>query len=400
MDYRNSRIVPARVVPVCVHHHTAQASKCGCLNTGPATHNKRDTFSIQWAVDIMNVRHLASAALTFSLIVPFWPRAAASTASPDTSGNPPVVIPDYYQRAAQRTRIAWWFLAGLDSYGGSIRPPVGIERPKGIPPLRFGFRFSPWEWAGLYNPQPGDQSPLRITLFQGRGMDGDGDGRADQDNPYDRSVAIATWLTGEGTSEQDVTNVLWKHFSDPEAVERIIALTRVYGRYGTTELGARAFPLHKRYSYSLKDTWGEARSFGGKRSHEGTDLFAGYGTPVISVCYGYVELIGWNRLGGWRIGLRSADNTYFYYAHLSSFVKGLKQGMIVRPGQVIAYVGSSGYGKPGTSGKFPPHLHFGIYKDTGKREWAMDPYPYLRRWERQPQIVIYPAKPKQSPAEP
>ena len=58
--------------------------------------------------------------------------------------------------------------------------------------------------------------------------------------------------------------------------------------------------------------------------HEGTDIFAPYGTPVLSACYGYVDLIGWNRLGGWRIGLRAVDNHYFYYAHLSSFAKGVR----------------------------------------------------------------------------
>jgi peptidoglycan LD-endopeptidase LytH len=50
---------------------------------------------------------------------------------------------------------------------------------------------------------------------------------------------------------------------------------------------------------------------------------------------------------------------------------------------VIGGVGSSGYGPPGTSGKFPPHLHYGIYKDNGYTEWSYDPYPHLRLWEKQ-----------------
>ncbi|NEU03096.1 peptidase M23, partial [Escherichia coli] len=49
---------------------------------------------------------------------------------------------------------------------------------------------------------------------------------------------------------------------------------------------------------------------------------------------------------------------------------------------VIGSVGSSGYGPPGTAGKFPPHLHYGMYKDNGRTEWSFDPYPHLRAWER------------------
>lgn len=53
------------------------------------------------------------------------------------------------------------------------------------------------------------------------------------------------------------------------------------------------------------------------------------------------------------------------------------------PGQTIGWVGSSGYGSPGTQGKFPPHLHYGIYRDRGITEWAFDPYPLLKQWENQ-----------------
>jgi murein DD-endopeptidase MepM/ murein hydrolase activator NlpD len=92
---------------------------------------------------------------------------------------------------------------------------------------------------------------------------------------------------------------------------------------------------------------------------------------------------GWNRFGGWRIGIRDINNNYHYFAHLSGFAKDLKVGQLVEPGTLIGGVGSSGYGPPGTSGKFPPHLHYGLYKDNGFTEWSYDPYPHLRLWERQ-----------------
>ncbi len=303
-------------------------------------------------------------------------------------------IPTWYMRAAERYHVGWHVLAAVDVYGATTRAPDGVVRPKRGPASIVGYRFPAVEWQGVGNPAEYDHHPARIAIFCGRGIDGDNDGKADQDNPYDRTAAVARWLTAEGTTEQDITNVLWKHYSEETPVERIIALSHVFQKFSTTQLDARSFPVHKRFSYSFRDSWGDARSFGGRRMHEGTDIFAGYGTPVLSVCYGYVELIGWNRLGGWRVGVRAADNTYFYYAHLSSYAKGLKQGVILRPGQVIGYVGSSGYGRPGTAGKFPPHLHFGVYRDTGKAEWAMDPYGLLKRWERMPQVVIYPEKNK------
>ncbi len=325
----------------------------------------------------------AVSASVISLFIPFTALAQSST---EVQLQQPV--PDWYQRAARQFQVNWWLLSALDVYGATTHPEPGVIRPKGLPLPIVGYRFSSPEWQGLFNPVDHDTLPRRISLFEGRGLDGDADGKADQDNPYDRVFAIARWLRGGGPTEQEQTNVLWHQFNNPNAVERVVALSNVYRKFETLQLSERAFPVHKRYSYSFRDTWGEGRNFGGRRIHEGTDIFAGYGTPVLSTCYGYVELIGWNRLGGWRIGLRSADNTYFYYAHLSAYAKGIKQGVIVRPGQVLGYVGSSGYGKPGTSGKFPPHLHFGIYKDTGMREWAFDPYPLLKQWEKKKQLII------------
>lgn len=315
-----------------------------------------------------------------------------SLVMPLTSVQEQHPIPDWYQRAAVKYHVSWPLLAALDVYGATTRVQPGATRPKGVSASVAGYRFSGIEWGGIYNPVFPDTQPKRITLFEGLGVDGDGDGKADQDNPYDRVSAIAAWLHQGGESIEEQADVLWKRFENPTAVERIVALANVFKKFNTLQLAERSFPLHKRYNYSYNSTWGEGRSFGGRRIHEGTDMFANYGTPVLSTCFGYIELIGWNRLGGWRIGLRSADNTYFYYGHLSSYARGIKQGVIVRPGQVIGYVGSSGYGNPGTSGKFPPHLHFGIYKDTGTREWAFDPYPLLKQWERKPQIVLYPPK--------
>ena len=76
--------------------------------------------------------------------------------------------------------------------------------------------------------------------------------------------------------------------------------------------------------------------------------------PVRSTCYGIIETKGWNRLGGWRIGIRDLHNNYHYYAHLGGFSKEIQLRQIVEPGKVIGFVGSTGYGPPGTAENFRP----------------------------------------------
>jgi peptidoglycan LD-endopeptidase LytH len=116
------------------------------------------------------------------------------------------------------------------------------------------------------------------------------------------------------------------------------------------------------------------------RTHEGVDIFAAKGTPVYSALSGTIIRAGWNEYGGWRITVRGDNDTEFYYAHLSGYASGIKTGTTVSKGQLIGYVGSTGYGPEGTEGKFLPHLHFGMYKRTPAYA-AVDPFLYLKWWE-------------------
>ncbi len=290
-----------------------------------------------------------------------------------------------YRASDKEYDVSWALLAAIDRYAELTKSKsVRKEVPY------YGFGFEPSAWEGIANPLPDDYNPSTIRLFNGIGVDEDGDGLALPWDPADRIGAMARWIDG-ASQEEDAETAVWNLFQDPVAVERIFAFAHLFNTYGTN-MSAHCFPVAKRYNYSVKHSFGAGRSYGGARRHEGVDIFASYGTPVLASCYGYVELKGWNRFGGWRLGIRDANNIYYYYAHLSSYVKGLKQGDLVRPGQVIGYVGSSGYGPPGTSGKFPPHLHFGLYRDFGRHEWAFSPSPSLVSWERMPQKVIYPPK--------
>lgn len=130
--------------------------------------------------------------------------------------------------------------------------------------------------------------------------------------------------------------------------------------------GLKVFsPIAKGYAYYDFDDFGTQRSYGYKRKHLGHDLMALTGTPVIAVESGIVEELGWNKYGGWRIGIRSFDKKrYYYYAHLRKnypYVKTLKKGNKVIAGDVIGYVGRTGYSSNENVNNIEQsHLHLGL----------------------------------------
>lgn len=140
-------------------------------------------------------------------------------------------------------------------------------------------------------------------------------------------------------------------------------------------------------SLNYVDSYGFERTYGGDRSHEGCDIMTNNNIrgeyPVVAVCDGTIEQLGWLELGGYRIGLRSDTGVYYYYAHLYSYESGLSQGDRVYAGQVIGYVGDTGYSKvEGTTGNFDVHLHFGIYLYNSKNEeYTVNPYYLLKKLE-------------------
>ena len=130
--------------------------------------------------------------------------------------------------------------------------------------------------------------------------------------------------------------------------------------------GLKAFsPVAAGYGYSHCDDFGVSRSFGFQRKHLGNDLMGGLGTPIVAVEGGVVEAMGWNRYGGWRVGIRSFDSRrYYYYAHLQKdhpFVEGLQVGDQVNAGDVIGFMGRTGYSdKENVNNIETVHLHFGM----------------------------------------
>lgn len=130
--------------------------------------------------------------------------------------------------------------------------------------------------------------------------------------------------------------------------------------------GLKAFsPIAKGFDYSHYDDFGSSRSYGYARPHLGHDMMGLIGTPIIAVESGYVEALGWNQYGGWRIGIRSFDGKrYYYYAHLRQnypYAEGLEEGSVVTAGDVIGYMGHTGYStKENVNNIKTVHLHWGL----------------------------------------
>ncbi len=287
-----------------------------------------------------------------------------------------------YDAVSLKTGLEWQLIAAIDQYERSLSRAHPKTRPIQKDALT-GVYVADTRWSGELNPEKSDKNPVSIRFFHGIGRDGSGDGIADRNKDGDLLYSVAAQALQHGSTEEDFSIGLWEYYHNTRAVQRVMQFAKLYKHFDRLDLSEHAFPLPLGSVYSFRSTWGNSRSWGGYRIHEGTDIFAGYGVPVRSTCYGIIEGKGWNAYGGWRIGIRDLNNMYHYYAHLSGYEKKLKAGDIVRPGQVIGWVGSSGYGRPGTQGKFPPHLHYGVYRDRGMVEWAFDPYPMLRRWERE-----------------
>lgn len=126
------------------------------------------------------------------------------------------------------------------------------------------------------------------------------------------------------------------------------------------------FPVTGKKS-KIGSFWGAVRD-GGRRKHEGIDIFAPKKTPVVAVTDGIVTSVGNGGRGGKTVWLRSLDNGFtYYYAHLDQ--QFVHFGQIVKKGQAIGSVGNTGNAR-----LTPPHLHFGIYTAKG----AVNPLPYVK----------------------
>ena len=136
-----------------------------------------------------------------------------------------------------------------------------------------------------------------------------------------------------------------------------------------------AMPLAGVDPKSLTDTFNAAR---GGRKHEALDIAAPRGTPVRAVAEGNIAKLFTSKQGGLTVYQFDNSREYeFYYAHLDSYAPGLKEGMLLRKGDTLGYVGTTG-----DAPKSAPHLHFAVFKLNPEKNWwqgtPFDPLPILK----------------------
>jgi murein DD-endopeptidase MepM/ murein hydrolase activator NlpD len=126
----------------------------------------------------------------------------------------------------------------------------------------------------------------------------------------------------------------------------------------------------------LLDTFNDKRD---GRKHEALDIPAARGTPVVAAVEGNVVKLFHSKPGGLTVYQFDDSRNYcYYYAHLDRYAPGLQEGTLLRQGDVLAYVGTSGNAPPNT-----PHLHFAVFRLGPEKKWwkgePLDPLPLLKR---------------------
>ena len=225
-----------------------------------------------------------------------------------------------------------------------------------------------------------------------------------------RLTAVANRLK-DGESLESLTEDLPSFAYYREAYEAVLGgMVGVYEREVPDEegegshfewvYGLKAYsPIARGYYYHDYDDFGASRSYGYARRHLGHDLMGGVGTPIIAVESGIVEAAGWNQYGGWRVGIRSLDGKrYYYYAHLRKdhpFAAGIEVGKQVTAGDVIGYLGRTGYSTTENVNNIDTyHLHFGMQlifdesqKESDNEIW-IDVYALTRLLYRHRSTVV------------
>lgn len=161
--------------------------------------------------------------------------------------------------------------------------------------------------------------------------------------------------------------LLWMTGLSGVISDRLVLYARIARLYTQDPDAKIAMPLQDVTKRQIADTWGAPRGVG--RRHEGQDIFAPRGTPILSATSGYVYRIAENSLGGQTVSVIGSGGRVYYYAHLDGYAPGLEVGDRVSPRTVLGFVGTTGNAQ-GT----PPHLHFGVYSPTG----AINPLPLLK----------------------
>jgi len=139
--------------------------------------------------------------------------------------------------------------------------------------------------------------------------------------------------------------------------------------------GKLLVPVQGIKSAELTDTFYQPR--GEQRQHEALDIMAPTGTPVLAVADGKVVKLFQSKPGGLTVYQFDPSEQYaYYYAHLDRYADNIREGMDVRRGEIVGYVGATGNADPAA-----PHLHFAVVALTPEKQWwkgtPLNPFPLM-----------------------
>lgn len=268
----------------------------------------------------------------------------------------PAEFLDVYQEAGAKYGIPWNVLAAIhkrETNFGTTTEPGDSERKNMISSKgAIGpFQFLPSTWEAY-------------------GVDGNGDGKADPWNVEDAAHSAARYLRDHG-GQSDLKKALWHYNHASWYVEDVLRIANEF----VNERSNPAFAAASSFQWPVPETSPEQISSGfgyrihpilkTRRLHDGIDIPAASGKPVIAATGGTVRFSG--KLGGYgnAVILETVDGLELLYGHLSSI--GVRQGEQVQGGQIIGAVGSTGF----STG---PHLHFSVRKNG----MPMDPLKFFQ----------------------
>ena len=292
-----------------------------------------------------------------------------------------------YQAAGGRCPgLHWTLLAAIGAVetnhgrhaGATLEPATGEARPwifgprldgeRGTVAIPIGDRAGWWGLTGPWQQAVGPMQFLADT-FDAHAVDADRDRAANPHDIDDAAATAAAYICASAGARVDGTGEIARIYNPGDAhgyaarldAERqhILDAARTIP---SGEIAAALCPVAGPVSFT--NTWGAPRS--GGRTHQGVDIFAAEGTPVVAVAPGTVEHYH-NNLGGLSYRLTADDGTYYYGTHLSAY-ENVGAGH-VQAGTIIGYVG-----RTGNAAGTPPHLHWEIHPG-GRGTPAIDPTP-------------------------
>lgn len=233
----------------------------------------------------------------------------------------------------------------------------------------------PFEEEGFITPETPRAVAYRVTVARGRRLEID----VTVDSPEGTRVFVDVFRVPEDpqdpyrpvlSADTVPGSLALEPWRGGDFVVRVQPELLRGGRYHVTlRLEAQlAFPVEGHTPRSIQSVWGAPRD-GGRRSHEGVDIFARRGTPVVATSDGVVRSVRETPIGGKVVWLRDPRRGIsLYYAHLDS--QAVQRGQQVKQGDTLGFVGNTGNART-----TPPHLHFGIYR---RGEGATNPDPFIR----------------------